>query len=73
MLHVHFYGRFLLQKDKPAKQGNLPKRNDRSEIEERSTDKYFHFSSLVFKRLTCTVRCTVPLVYKIYSRVSSVI
>ena len=43
--HAHFYGRFLLQKDKPTKPGNQPKRNDRSEIEERSTDKYFHFSS----------------------------
>jgi len=43
--HAHFYGRFLIQKDKPAKPGNQSKRNDRSENEERSTDKYFNFSS----------------------------
>jgi hypothetical protein len=62
MLHTHFYGRFLIQKDKPAKPGNLPKRNDRSEIEERSADKYFHFSSSF---QTVNIRA-VTLVYKIY-------
>lgn len=69
MLHAHFYGRFLIQKDKTAKPSNLPNRNDRSEIEERSRDQHFHFSSS-FQTVNMYV---VPLVYKNYSRVSSII
>ena len=69
VLQAHFYGRFLIRKDKTAKPGNLPKRNDCSEIEERSADKYFHFSSS-FQTANMYI---VPLVYKIYSRVSSFI
>jgi hypothetical protein len=69
VLQAHFYERFLIRKDKPAKPGNLSKRNDPSEIEERSADKYFHFSSS-FQTVNIYV---VPLVYRIYSRVSSFI
>ena len=69
VLHAHLYGRFLIQEDKLAVPGNLPQRNDRSEIEKRYAEKYFHFPSSL-QRVNMPA---VPLVCKIYSRLSSVI